>query len=592
MRKFLAFNNVEFSAIRIYALSVSALLLIASFLAINSINISCFIRVIFSCALLIGVYASILRVCKHHCVGLMVSIGVLLLLPFLPYVQYLCYLLGLLGWAGLLGCTWKFSKHELLFLPVLIVIVLGSGIYIDFQYQRALLAGTVHIDTLFHAAIAAMYSHYGVASIGLNGLVPIAYHTLSHKIMAGISILTGFETLAVYAYLFFAMGPILLVFILASFACQLNSMLSFDRALLGISLCMLVIISVPVFRQVAMWDSYFVSESYLVGLLIFSVSLSTFLKYMESSGANYLLLVTALTLLVISGSAKASVGLLGICVFGLFGITTFRSYKYWLFLIIATIIFYLTISAAASSAKELMPVLPLHFVYTYVAVSFKWPILIKLFLFISLHFLPVWICLINGVRRFGVNYLKTIEFQVLFALLIPAIFFALTFEIAGGSAYYFSSIPVIISLPFLVSNMINLLSEIKFKHIICASVFATLLVFPAILHRSFLKQHDQRQVDNIALQQIVKRLQYVRDNSTTNTIIKIDDPAYLVKIIGCNAYWFLPAVLERPIENGLPDSELCPDLGSTFYGLSDYNLSDKKLTSDSFKVLIFNLKNN
>jgi hypothetical protein len=42
------------------------------------------------------------------------------------------------------------------------------------------LAGTQHLDTLFHASIANMLVKHGALSTGLDGLAPIKYHVLSH----------------------------------------------------------------------------------------------------------------------------------------------------------------------------------------------------------------------------------------------------------------------------------------------------------------------------------------------------------------------------------------------------------------------------
>lgn len=592
MSKFIDQNDSDIDALKLYAISVFILVIVSSLMAINVISLTDFLRIIASCAMLIGIYSLILRVFLRHDVSVLIVIVSLIFLPFLPFLRYMAYLLSAVGLAILLFHKYTLNKYKLLFLPVSILIIFGSGMYSDFQYQRTLLMGTTHIDTLFHAAIAAMYSHFGVASIGLDGLVPIVYHTLSHKIMAGLAILTGFETLAVYAYLFFAMGPLLLVFSLAGFACQLNSQLNFDRALLGIVLCMLTIISIPVFSQAALWDSFFVSESYLVALVIFAVSLTTFIRFVEGGGANIMPLATSLALLIFAGLTKGSVGLVGVCVFGLFGITKFRTFKYWLLMAIASVFLYFALIASATSATQFVPVVPLHFISTYVGTKFHLPLFAKLLLFLSIHLLPVWICFFLGVRKSGAEYFKTNEFQILFALLIPALLFALTFKIAGGSAYYFSSIPVIISLPFLAYNLINLLNEIKIKHVISVLILASLILFPTIVRKSFLITLVGSQASNPALLEIVKKLQYIRDNSATNTIIKIENPEYLVKTVGCNVYWFLPAVAERPIMEGFPNARLCPNLGVIYYGLSDYNPSKRKLTSDVFKVITLNIKNN
>lgn len=579
-------NDNSMSGIRFYAMSVFSLVSVASLMAINAMDLYDFVRILAACAALIGMYSLFFRIFERHDFSVLAFIGSLIVLPSLPYISYVAYLVGVLGWIVLIRHEWKVDKNTLLFLPVLFVAIFGSGIYSDFQYQNSLTMGAIHLDTFFHAAIAAMYSHYGVASIGLDGLVPIAYHTLSHKIMAGVAILSGFETLAVYSYLFFAMGPLLLAFSLAGFACQLNSKLKFNQALLGTSLLMLAITSVPIFGRAAMWDSYFVSESYLIALVILTVSLATLISWVEGGAVGMIQLATSLSLLILAGLAKGGVGMVGICVFGLLGITKFRFFRYWMLLAVASVLMYFGVIDAATNAKQLNPINLFHFVTTYTKPLFfattTWG---KVVFFLAVHFLPVWVCFVIGLRKLGSEYFKTIEFQVLLALLIPALFFSLTFEIAGGSAYYFSSIPVIVSLPFLLPSLSYWLNIIKFKHVVGFLILASLIVYPIILNRSFIRDFQENKADFDALQIVVKQLHDIRDNSPINLLVKIENPEELIGKIGCNAYWFLPAVMERPLIDGLPNKDLCPSVSNGFYGLSDYHANEKKLISEDFKVV-------
>lgn len=634
------------SGIQFYAISVFSLVSVASLMAINAMDLSDFIRIIATCAALIGMYSFFFRILQRHDVSVLAFIGSLIVLPSLPYISYIAYLVGALGWVVLIRHEWKFNNNQLLCLPVLFVAIFGSHIISDFQYHNSLTMGTIYIDTLFHAAIAAMYSHYGVASVGLDGLVPIPYHILSHKIMAGVATLSGFETLAVYSYLYFAMGPLLLAFALAGFACQLNSKLKFNQALLGIALMMLAIVSVPVFKWVVLWDVYFESESYLIALVIFTVSLATFKRWVEDGAVGLFQLATSLSLLILAGLTKGSVGLLGVCVFGLLGITKFRIFKYWLLLAIASVFLYFGVIDSATNAQQMSYINSFHFITTYVRVPLlNPPTLVKVILFLGGHFLTVWVCFVIGIRKLGSEYYKTIEFQVLFALLFPALFFSLTFDMWLNTVF-FSTIPVVVSLSFLLPSLSGWLNTIKVKHVIVMTVLAFLLMLPVIGKRSFVVQylskganidrlqdivkqlhdiHDKSPTNFLvkivnpellvskvvkvvskstkvgAMQDIVKQLHDIRDKSPKNVLVKIENPELLVSKIGCDAYWFLPAVMERPLIDGLPDNDLCPrfeglhkeDSGTsvhksvhrTFYGLIDYDVNHKKLISEDFKVV-------
>lgn len=576
-------GNEPIAIIQLYAASVLLLTAVASFLAVNTIDFIVVAKILATCFTLVGLYSVLFRISGQQGVSALVLIGILTALPLMPYLRYAVYVFGVLGLFTLFRPGLKIGFNDLISLPILFVAIFGAHIYSYFVYQDYLLGNSIHIDTLFHAAIAAMYSNYGIASVGLDGLVPITYHTLSHKIISGSAKIGGFEALAGYSYLYFALAPLLLAFSLAGFACQLNSKLKFTQALLGISLLILAIISIPVFARAALWDSFFVSESYLIALVILIASLSTFIRWIENGAVGLPQLATSLALLILSGLTKGSVGVVGIFVFGLLGITKFRFFRYWFLLAISSALMYFSAIDVATNAKQVSSINLFHFVNTYTKAPFyvtaTWS---KVIFFLGVHFLPVWACFVIGLRKSGFGYFKTIEFQILFALLVSALFFSLTFELAGGAAYYFSSIPVILSLSFLLSSLFHLLNAINFKHIIVLAIFSSLIMDDAISDKSSMKKLRGNVANIDGLQAIVKQLHAIRDNSPINILVKIENPEELVGKIGCNAYWFLPAVMERPMIDGLPKNDLCY---SGFYGLSNYKANENKMIPKDFKVV-------
>lgn len=623
--------------VQLYLLGSILFVAVAAGLAFNAVTWQIVARIVLICAVLVGLYSLLILAARQAGVAALAMIVLLIALPFMPLLRYPLYVLGAAGCAILFRRGWLIGSRDLLALPVLLVTVLGSGVYIDYQYKSALLSGGLTLDSYFHAAIAAMYGHYGTASLGLDGLVPIGYHTLSHKIFAGLATLSGFEALASYAYFFIAMGPLLLAFALAGLACQLNRDLPFSRALLSIALLFLASITVPVFSLSAMWDSYLASESYLISMVLLTASVSTFLHgFVEGPGQRFKF-VLALLLLVLAGLAKGSVGIVGLCLFGMLGLTRFRSAFYWAALALASVLMYFLVVGAATSAGKVVFFKPFDFVETYVrGPSLENPS-VKLWFFMTMHFLPVWLCFGVGVRKLGVAYLKSVEFQMLFALLVPALALSLALFVPGGSAYYFSNIPVVVALPFLAAKLASQSgSQLNCVRVAMAAIVGLLLsglclrigwigpdaigaalglIIPLLLvgllpgtsalagysyvalvvsisvfalqgpitKRSFLAQGERRPV---GLSATLETLEGIRDSVPLDVLIKVENPEVLVGKIGCKAYWFLPAVMERPLIDGLPNVGLCPDFKG-IYGLGDYD--GKRLIPTGTKVMTVRL---
>ncbi len=67
-------------------------------------------------------------------------------------------------------------------------------------YREAMLGGLVHADILQQAGIVNMIDTYGVASTGLDGVVPMKYHTGSLWAAQGLRRLCGFEAIDFIAY--------------------------------------------------------------------------------------------------------------------------------------------------------------------------------------------------------------------------------------------------------------------------------------------------------------------------------------------------------------------------------------------------------
>lgn len=575
--------------IQLYTVSVFLLIGIASALAFRTLDLWTLARIVLVCTILIGVSSLTFRISKDAGITALITIGLLTAVPLLPGFRYLLYVMGILGWLILIQPGLKLGRADLLPLPIMFASIFGANIHLSFSYQQAISAGLINVDTFFHAAIAAMYGNYGVPSLGLDGLVPVSYHALSHKVFAGIANIGGFETLAAYAYIYFAMGPLLLLFSIAGFAHQVNKNLTFGHALLGASFAVLAVIVIPSFARAALWDSFFVSESYLISLVLLIASLSTLIRWMQNEPNGLYQLGVSLALLVLAGLSKGSVGLLGLCVFGAFGITRFRSIQYWMLLAIAAAPLYLGMFEAANGVKQSDLIYPFDFIRTYSEPPFKITAgLGRLFFFLGVHFLPVWICFTSGLKRYGREYFETTEFQIIFALLAPALAFSGLIGMAGGAAYYFSSIPTVVALCFLTPAIAGRIGAIKLGEVVLIATFSCFAMDAKIFEKTAIKTLPEPVPEYITLPSMIAQLQKIRDTTPKDTAIKVENIDVLVRVVGCGAHWLLPAVMERPIVHGLPaDLQRCKQDGipAGYYGLADYEGKARATTSSNFRVV-------
>jgi hypothetical protein len=166
--------------------------------------------------------------------------------------------------------------------------------------------GLLNHDTTLHLAVANMVTRFGLPSLGLDGLLPITYHTGSHFWFAGLAVAGG--SLPLYAYPF----ATLLVSIPALFL-ALSMSVVFLRPerpapSIGIILALLFVVDVVS----AGWTSYYISESYTLALagLLFMLPL-LLARAQRESGADALRAnAIALAAVVLLSWFKISVGLL------------------------------------------------------------------------------------------------------------------------------------------------------------------------------------------------------------------------------------------------------------------------------------------
>jgi hypothetical protein len=126
-----------------------------------------------------------------------------------PAVAWTLGGVGLL--AGLVNVVGVVRRLGAVRTTALLLLGLALGVYTESMYWRsggehlilyreAILGGMVHADVAEQAAVVRMIDTYGVASTGLDGLVPMKYHTGSLWVAESFRQLCGFEALDFVAF--------------------------------------------------------------------------------------------------------------------------------------------------------------------------------------------------------------------------------------------------------------------------------------------------------------------------------------------------------------------------------------------------------
>ncbi len=362
---------------------------------------------------------------------------------------------------GLLGTVAFFSINHLC--------------YTCFDLHNLLTDGSLHIDPLYHSAVASMIKTYGITSTGINGLMPHNYHVLSHEAIAAISRLSDAPVLSCYGIAPFILFSPLLLFGISSAAMMLAPTDFRNRPRpLWLATCLSVIL-LPCIGSPEPTAGHFVrSESFLVSLGLLCAGLIP-LSRNEIKPAT-ILLATLLTLLM--SHAKLSVGVIYAGLWGLRlcfarSASPVRELTAALLVCAATSPFVL--NSGSSHPMEFAPLLFfLNFSArqeTFQAAAFSLfhgkpfspgtllAAAAALVTFCLSHFLPAWAVVAAEARR---NLRQILSHRpALFSLgAIAAGTAALAIlKVAGGSAIYFSAPAAFVALPFALPGFVKWLQQ-------------------------------------------------------------------------------------------------------------------------------------
>ena len=309
-------------------------------------------------------------------------------------------------------------------------LLINSKGYATVLTPELALVGTQHLDTLFHASIANMLVKHGALSTGLDGLVPIKYHVLSHIWLGCLSLWLGVTTLEGY---YIGAQVVAIPMLLFSLVLATHLLRRAGEGLADSALTTLVPLLLLFVADLFGWTSYLVSESYFLAMILFLLSLPL-LAEMADDRFRFRLDMRIVALFVVGILiliSKISVGMIfwaaaGFLLWRKAGLTILNLMK--LAPPILLLVWLGTAISSPDTGTYVHALSPFSFVREFP--NGAWPnVLANLVLLYGAR--QVWLSGSPRDKRCA---------EVFAIIAIGSLIPALLFEIGGGSAYYFANV--------------------------------------------------------------------------------------------------------------------------------------------------------
>lgn len=514
-------------------------------------------------------------------------------------IFYLSSLLALCYLIRFLRLSRKQWGPVLLMALICTASILGvADAYTSFDMIPRLHAGSITQDTLFHASIAAMIKKYGVVSTGLHGLIETPYHAFSHFLMASISFLSGISVIETYGVAGWVLFAPMLIFCVVACCAMIDRSQNLPMPLVwGFTTLLLTIL--PYFlNKWAVWDSFFVSESYLVSLGLFSVSFAMLFK----TRLSWLELIYIFISGILITESKGSVGLIycGLWLTRFLCVKESAKLPDGLAFFLSAITVSWALSRSAVGVSDIFSFNQMYFVADFSlwgsnirglykvlldgalpSISLVFWTVAALVTFIVFHFLLSWLVVFHGIRNRSVCQILRLPIVAYsLAAIFAGMFICFTTSIPGGSAYYFSNVALFVSLPA-VSTMLALWCKRKAtnQRLILVFILVAVILVGIPRYDNLINRYSKNstQLDNL----LITKLQSLKENAQINTILQAG-PALIAMnpFESCTAQPFVfPAVSERAWTGVITPKE-----GKCSYQNYGYHLY--KIQTDNYRISI------
>lgn len=594
--------NILFAAL---LLTVTGVFLGGNFLMLEVRVLQATAPIAFACLAVLLIFYTLASFLKNLAWGLVLTYCLMLQAVY-GSMQWFVPVLYVFAFFGLIYTVrWLRVESKELGLVVLMAciataVILGcGGTNTSFDMLQSLRAGHIHPDTLFHASIAAMIKNYGVTSTGLHGLIATPNHVLSHELMAGISKLSGVGVFEVYGVATQVLFAPILIFSVVACCVAINTKRS-SIPLAWAIVCILLAWAPRLIGKWAFWDTYFVSESYLVSLGLFSLGL--ILLFKRNLTFSDIILTVILAALI--ANAKSTVGLI---YFGLWLLRALflRDGKLHLDLMMVCLVGLVVSLATFRMVNAHAPteIVPLDFISVYSyrggniaetaqhffgsgVESWRWRsavwAVLAIFSFFVLHFLFSWIVVAGMAWKGGWRALiKTPGGLYSLGATAAGILIVFLFKLPGGAVGYFSTVAFFVSLPMIVLMGVNnfewLTNKLKFNRKMAAHIALAFVLLVTVLMgaKSFKKTFATHRLDASQRSSFVDSLVELRHQTSVDTYVRLDPAASIDNPVkGCWVQPFIyPAISERPWVDVITSQEDC---SYQYYGYAEYGLNSEQ----------------
>jgi hypothetical protein len=463
------------------------------------------------------------------------------------------------------------------------------------------LSGGAYPDTLYHIALSSIAVWHGKVASSLDGFVPFRYHIFSH-IWFGLSAkAAGINTVNGYYLGMQVLGmPLLLFGLCFATLAFIPIQRTTPTAALLVTIPLAVLCTIDRYD----WMSYLVSESYMVGLLLFLVG-QPFLRSLADSDSYAIPdLASGLVYGLLLTTAKISIGAVWTVAFLYIVIRSRALSKPGYALLGAFLALQAYIVLAFTLPNDNVSTTAfdvLHFVRSYPIAALA-------------NFLPISIAtaLCIGDLRKGIpDRWSEVSLLILLVTALPT----LMLRIEGGSAYYFVNIGTWFAIATVSARVIAWIQPRHFAAVLAVStvwIVAAIALHPekstsygrlkqqtdalyyrldpakgsAIFGRSLFDPEALKALADKSAQstgaKIGKLLEDMHVTAGTNAIVMVapEFQAYWALTPQCNAAPFLiPSYFGLPLLKGLPPLNKPCDLG-TYYGYALYGTSSHSTDMD------------
>lgn len=483
---------------------------------------------------------------------------------------------------------WRF--HALLFLAIgFLVSALGQ--YVDYYDSNLTMVPYIHRDSLYHSAIASMLATNGTVSNGLHGTTPLAYYFFSHLVYGGTSHLLGIPVVEGYGYLtIFLFSPLLIsaLTITSSAIARIESARDAVQRFLAIAVCLFGFLGYTgrgLFPYYGVFQSFFVSESYLISLIQFAGFLSLFFSRDSRLRITGMFLIAMVMMMT-----KASVGLICLGLIAYDVLFLGRLGRVALLsimagggvLLAATVMFFL---------ESYLPFIHLGVLefprqYGRVTLSPAYRATWSILLFITLHFFFVWAAIAAGFR-FRTERAFRDSCHLLGACVLVGLVVLGGFKLMSAE-YYFSNVSMFAGLPLLVAFASRravggefLSDRVGAAFFGCGLVGLLVFAVPAAVASHTGKRAAFSKTSLSDLGPYIQQLREIRDSAASRgyaVYIAKDQRGFWKSEVWCIATPLLiPAIAERPAIFGLPSTSECEK--PVGYGYEDFSIEHYRKSS-------------